>query len=144
MTTEPWTIKSLKDALERSAQADSLTLAIVPGADDALSIVAAAFGDLEITATIAGEQMLFTTLLFPASAVADAATFDGWALRVHKTLPLSTIGVAIGPGGEEWYEMFGALSGRSTLDNVILELTTLAANTLDFASEAKPHLKSNA
>ena len=85
-----------------------------------------------VVLTVEGDQMLGSTLLWKRSEEADPRAFEEKALRMHKFLPLSTIGITT-LGGEDWYELFGALSAGSTLDNVVLELTFLVQNALDLA-----------
>ena len=48
-------------------------------------------------------------------------------------MPLSTFGISI-VNGEEWYELFGSLSARSSAEVVVEEIAVLASNAEDAAN----------
>ncbi|MDM2825259.1 DUF2170 family protein, partial [Citrobacter sp. Cpo089] len=58
--------------------------------------------------------------------------FNIFLLRNQKLLPLSSVGISR-VQQDEYYVAFGALSLNSSLDDVVLEMTTLAENALDLA-----------
>lgn len=103
---------------------------VEPGSD-VLRITLKERGDLDVLMIASGEQILCSVLLTPAEDVPDRTTFERRALSVHKLIPLSNFGIT-NFDGDEWYELFGALSSRSTADALIEEVAVLAAN----ASEA--------
>ena len=84
--------------------------------------------------------MLASVLLWPVASVGDEAAFNAELLRDHKLLPLSTFGITAGPDGRPWYELFGALSTRSTVDSVLTEIITLGDNTLEIAEAYREYL----
>jgi len=74
-------------------------------------------------------------VLFALEDVTNVADFNEHVLRTHKYLPLSTISLEYDQENGDYYHMFGALSATSTLDNIVLEIDTLAENTIQ-ATEA--------
>ncbi len=129
--TQGWTITTLKTALEGAFEEDEATLLTLEGGD-ALQVRFPDHGELEVTVTVAGEQLLASTLLWPRASQAAPANFEEHALRIHKFLPLSTFGITT-VDGEDWYELFGALSANATLEDVVMELQLLAQNAVDVA-----------
>ena len=129
--TQGWTITSLKSALEGAFDEDEATLSELQGGA-ALQVRFPDHGDLEVTVTVAGEQLLASTLLWPRASQAAPTNFEEHALRIHKFLPLSTFGITT-VDGEDWYELFGALSANATLEDVLMELQRLAQNAVDVA-----------
>lgn len=131
----PWTVQSLKQALEGATapEAAELKLSLTPGADPILCVEMTEHGDLPIYVSVNGLQILCSTLLWPVASEADAAAFNDFALRSHKLMPLSTFGI-VQIDGVDYYELFGALSAQSTLQDILVELLTLADNALDVAA----------
>jgi uncharacterized protein YjfI (DUF2170 family) len=79
-----------------------------------------------------GEQVLCSVALIGADAIPNRAGFERTLLSVHKLIPLSNFGITT-IGGGEWYELFGALSARSSADALVEEVAVLAANAIDAA-----------
>lgn len=131
----PWTVQSLKQALEASAAPEvaAMTLTLTPGLDPILCVEMNDFGDLPVYVSVNGMQILASTLLWPVTSEADAAAFNDFALRSHKLMPLSTFGI-VTIDGTDYYELFGALSAHATLQDIVVELVTLAENALDVAA----------
>ena len=123
-----WTTERLVGALEAALDDE----AKIEREGEAITATFDKTGGIVVIMSVEGEQMLASTLLWKRSDIEDASSFDEQALRTHKVLPLSTIGITT-LNGEDWYELFGALSASSTLDNIVLELNTLVQNALDLA-----------
>jgi uncharacterized protein YjfI (DUF2170 family) len=135
MPSETWTTDSLHLALSGTEPVKSGTICIdlVRGTSDGIAVTMVEFGDLTIVMSVGAEQILAQVLLWPLASLKDPAAFADMALRTHKLMPLSTFGITKGPDGSDYYELFGALSASSKLDNVVLELETLADNAIEAA-----------
>ena len=93
------------------------------------------FGDLPVFLTVSGEQIIAESILWAVDEVADVDRFNDAILRTHKFFPLSTISLdSLGSNGD-YYQMFGALSSTSLLQNVVFEIEVLASNVIH-ATEA--------
>ncbi|PBN86003.1 hypothetical protein ABE88_023930 [Escherichia coli] len=66
---------------------------------------------------------------YPKSDLFNKATF---LLRNQKMMPLSSVGIS-SVQQEEYYIVFGALSLKSSLEDILLEITSLVDNALDLA-----------
>jgi len=135
--TQPslWAIVSLHDALQKEVlfQSGEATAELVQGADPSILITLSEYGDLPVYLTLAGEQIIVESLMWPLSDINDVAKFNDEVLRTHKLFPLSTISLDTLPDGNEYYTMFGALSATSLLSNIIFEVETLADNVIKAA-----------
>ena len=58
--------------------------------------------------------------------------FNTFLLRNQKMMPLSSVGIS-SVQHEEYYIVFGALSLKSSLEDILLEITSLVDNALDLA-----------
>lgn len=123
-----WTVETLSAAL---LQSSTLTLNIQPEAD-ALIIKLDDYGDLQLNLLLTSRQIIIETYICPLSEIKQQDAFNAFLLRNHKLLPLSSVGISP-VGGEEYYVAFGALSLNSSLDDILLEISTLAQNALDLA-----------
>ena len=143
---EPWTTASLFKALEESepARDGDIDVELVEGSEPGIHVTMKEFGDLPLFMSVSGGQIIVNTLLWPADDVADRAAFNDMALRTHKYFPLSTFGIARGPDGRDYYEMFGALSAGSILDSVLFEIETLADNVLQAVEACRDELRKTA
>lgn len=132
-----WTTSSLFQALGESELSGSgvAALELIDGAEPVLHIRMKQYGDLPIFVTVAGEQILAESVLWPLEDVRGVEQFNDEVLRTHKLFPLSTISLDTMPGGDQYYTMFGALSATSIIENVIFEIETLADNVIK-ATEA--------
>lgn len=130
-----WTLDELARALDArpEAQQEEWRIESLGGTEPCLLLSSSAHGDAELYITVDEDQMLMSALLFPVNAVRDSAELNEELLRTHKLLPLSTVGITEVPDAGAWYELFGSLSNRSTLDDVVLEIETLLANFLQLA-----------
>ncbi len=125
---EAWTVPALREQLPGAMEGE-ITLS---GEGETLIATFPDAGGLNVVMTVSGEQILASTLLWPRDEQDEPHAFEEHALRIHKLLPLSTFGITT-LGGRDWYELFGALSARSTLDDVVRELRFLATNAVDMA-----------
>lgn len=137
-----WTNQMLLETLRESEQvkAGDWDVELIQGSDECLVVTMHSQGDLEVFVSASGDQILASVLLWPVASVPNQAEFNAELLRDHKLLPLSTFGITTGPDNQPWYELFGALSTRSTVDSVMTELVTLAENTLQVAEAYQEHL----
>jgi len=138
-----WTTETLFEALTNCEPSVSGTIAVelVEGTDPAILVTMNEFGELPLLISVSGSQILVDTVLWPVDEVANPAAFNDLLLRTHKLLPLSTFGVAQGPDGKDYYEMFGALSAGSILESVLFEIETLADNAMQAAAAYQTDLK---
>lgn len=133
-----WTIGSLSQALETSegGVAGDLRVRRIEGADPVLMVTMASHGDLPIFLSLAGEQIVVSTLLWPVSEQEDREAFNHFLLKAQKMVPLSNFAIAE-VDGVEYYELIGELSAQSGIDMVLLELGVLAENAIDAADELR-------
>ena len=138
-----WTTETLFEALSNSElrQNGAIAVELVEGTDPAMLITMTEFGDLPLLVSVSGSQILADTVLWPVADVTNPAAFNELLLRTHKILPLSTFGIAQGPDGKDYYEMFGALSAGSSLESVTFEMETLADNAMQAAAAYVTDLK---
>ena len=137
-----WTVHALGAALAgtRPVVDGRIALEVIEGAEASLHLVMHEYGDLPVFVAVGGEQIIVQVLMWPVDDVVDPAAFNVHALRTHKLLPLSTVGIeAI--GGVACYIMFGSLDTHSSLANVLFEVETLAENVLSAAEAYAPFLR---
>ena len=139
-----WNTESLFAALQdRPAFSNgSCSIEIIDGIDSSIVIAMHEYGDLPIFVTCGGEQILAEAVLFSTNDVADTAKFNEYVLKTHKYLPLSTISIESDGDNEDYYHMFGALSSASSINEVVLEIDTLADNVIQATEAFKAFLKS--
>jgi uncharacterized protein YjfI (DUF2170 family) len=136
--TPAWTT----DALYRELAASELpsagvTLEFAPGEQPTISATMREHGDLVIQLAASGEQIFVSAPLCRGSQVRDRHRFNEACLRLNPLNPLSNIGL-VSVGDDDLYVVFGELSARAPLANVIEEIQVLADNTLA-AAEAFAH-----
>ncbi|MFQ3246571.1 MAG: hypothetical protein ACJAYF_000478 [Arenicella sp.] len=138
-----WTTESLFGALkERPAfNNDSCSIEIIDGIDSIIVVSMHNYGDLPIFITVGGDQILAEAVLFSLDEVKDTAKFNEYVLRTHKYLPLSTISLETDITHGDYYYMFGALSASSSVNQVVLEIETLAENTIQATEAFQTFLK---
>ncbi len=126
-----WTAQNLWEALSSSSLCSRrcASVELIDGVAPTLLVVMLEYGDLPVFVSVSGEQILVESLLWAANEVRDIAQFNEAILRTHKYFPLSTISLDK-VDGEDFYHMFGALSAFSSLDNIIMEIETLASNVI--------------
>ncbi|RNL68693.1 DUF2170 family protein [Citrobacter sp. MH181794] len=90
------------------------------------------YGDLSLGILFTSRQIIIETVICLVSSINQQNEFNIFLLRNQKLLPLSSVGISR-VQQDEYYIAFGALSLNSSLDDVVLEMTTLADNALDLA-----------
>jgi len=131
-----WTIGSLSDALGRGELAEEIAVERIEGAEPVLIARMRNHGDLPIYLSLAGEQIVVSTLLWPVDEQADAASFNAFLLKAQKMVPLSNFAITE-VEGREFYELIGELSAESSLSMILLELRVLAENAISAASDLR-------
>lgn len=90
------------------------------------------YGDLLLSILFTSRRMIIETVICPVNNIQHQDAFNLFLLRNQKLLPLSSVGISR-VRQDEYYVAFGALSLNSTLEDVVLEMTTLVDNALDLA-----------
>lgn len=139
-----WTTVTLYQALQSEPlfESDAAAIDLIEGTEPSIYITMNEFGDLPVYVTVAGEQIIVESVMWPLAEVNDPAAFNDEVLRTHKVFPLSTISLDVGVDGEAYYTMFGALSATSLLNNIVFEIEMLADNVIKATEAYAPHLKS--
>jgi uncharacterized protein YjfI (DUF2170 family) len=140
-----WSVKSLSQALSESRllREGELTARVLEGAEPVLQITMHEFGDLPIFLSAGAEQIVVSALLWPVDEQKDQAAFNVFLLKAQKLVPLSNFGITT-VAGRDYYELFGELSCKTTLQTVIIELRTLAENAIRAADELRDNFVSAA
>jgi len=133
--TQSWTVRSLKMVLDQSG-GEELSARILEGADPVLLVTMRDYGDLEIFVSISDQQIAASVLLWPVDEQEDRAAFNEFLLKAQKLVPLSNFGISA-VGGRDYYELFGELSTTSSIDDILVELRTLAENAIEAASDLR-------
>jgi uncharacterized protein YjfI (DUF2170 family) len=123
-----WTPRLLAEALQTRHE---LNIDIEYN-DHSLIIKMNDYGDLPLNILLTSRQIIIETVICPISSIHHQNEFNLFLLRNQKLLPLSSVGISR-VQQDEYYVAFGALSLNSSLDDVVLEMTTLADNALDLA-----------
>lgn len=140
--SQPWTTPALHEALAEHVIRErlSFTLNLERGSDPTIAITLPDHGDLVIHLMASGEQLFASTPLCMGSQVSDRAAFNDACLRLNPLNPLSNLGLQQ-IDGEDVYVVFGELSTRSPLANIVEEIDMLAHNTLQAAEALRPYIK---
>ena len=127
-----WTTKSLLTELLQTESfiSKQISVELIDGIDPALHIIMHEYGDLPIFLTVCGEQIIVESMLWSTADVINQNDFNEAILRTHKYFPLSTISLDKQINGDDYYHMFGALSSRSILLNILFEIEMLASNVI--------------
>jgi len=105
------------------------SIEIIDGVDPTMMLTMHEFGDLPIFMTVSGDQIVAESILWPASFVKDQQAFNDTVLRTQNYYPLSTI--CLGKrADEDYYLMEGSLSSASRINDIVLEIETLANNVI--------------
>lgn len=129
-----WTCKTLATEL---LQSTALNIQLV-NSNDVLIINMNDYGDLQVAISLTSRQIIVETSICQVSAIVDQTAFNLFLLRHQKMLPLSSTGISR-LNGEEYYIVFGALSLHSSIDDIHLEIVTLAENALGLAEIAESY-----
>ena len=138
-----WTNESLYETLRNlpAFSNGSCSIEVIEGIDSSIVVSMHTYVDLPIYITVSGEQILAEAVLFSLADVVNTADFNEYVLRTHKYLPLSTISLEFDSENGDYYHMFGALSSTSSVSEVVLEIETLAENTIQATEAFKEFLK---
>ena len=128
----PWTVPAIKEALEGSSlvREGEMTLRVLEGSDAVLLATMHEYGDLPIYLSVGGAQIVCSVLLWPASEQQDRSAFNEFLLKAQRVVPLSNFAIT-NVGEEDYYELMGELSCKTTLQTILIELRTLAENAID-------------
>jgi uncharacterized protein YjfI (DUF2170 family) len=140
-----WSVKSLAEALSESRllRDGELTARVLEGSEPVLQIHMHEFGDLPIFLSVGAEQIVVSALLWPVDEQKNQAAFNVFLLKAQKLVPLSNFGITT-VAGRDYYELFGELSCKTTLQTVIIEVRMLAENSIRAASELREHFNAAA
>ena len=133
---QSWTASSLAEALRSPGLADEFTVEQVDGAEPVLRVSMPTQGDLSIFLSVAGEQIVVSTLLWPVDEQPDADAFNRFILKAQKLVPLSNFAIT-DVDGRDYYELIGELAIESPLSAIALELRVLAQNAIDAAGDLR-------
>jgi len=141
-----WKTESLyKTLYEQSFVSNELaSLELMQGVDASIIVNMHEYGDLPIYISVSGDQIVAEAVLWSVDDVIDTAAFNQCVLRTHKYFPLSTISLEASEDSRGYYHMFGALSASSSIDDIVLEIETLADNVINAADAFGSFLKNNA
>ena len=133
-----WSVKSLAQALTESrlVREGKMTARVLEGAEPVLQISMHEFGDLPIFLSVGADQIVVSALMWPVDEQANTEQFNVFLLKAQKLVPLSNFGITT-VAGRDYYEVFGELSCKTTLQTVIIELRTLADNAIRAAGDLR-------
>lgn len=130
---EPWNLTTLTQLFASDPEAVGDVDVHVPPEGNVLYVTLKEKGDLDVFVTVSGDRdILASVILAPCSDIPNRAAFERMVLKTHKLVPLSSFGITT-IDGQEWYELFGSLSARSSAAAVVEEVAVLAANAVDAA-----------
>ena len=127
-----WDISSLTSLFASDPEELGDVDVSVEQGSDVLRITLKERGGLDVLMVASGEQVLCSVLLTPCESVPQRAQFERRALSMHKLIPLSNFGISE-IDSTEWYELFGALSARSSAEALVEEVAVLASNAVQAA-----------
>lgn len=138
-----WSVKSLADALSDSKllREGEMTARVLEGSDPVLQITMNEFGDLPIYLSVGMEQIVVSALMWPVDEQENSQAFNVFLLKAQKLVPLSNFGITA-VSGRDYYEIFGELSCKTTLQTVVIELRMLAENAIRAADELRQNFAS--
>ncbi|WP_115701038.1 DUF2170 family protein [Klebsiella pneumoniae] len=123
-----WIPQALASALQQAAELNVK----IDYNDHSFIIIMNDYGDLQLNVLFTSRQIIIETIICPLSAIQRQDLFNAFILRHQKLHPLSSVAISR-LKNDEYYVAFGALSLNSSLEDVVLEIATLAANALDLA-----------
>ncbi|MDB5452614.1 MAG: hypothetical protein JWO33_1192 [Caulobacteraceae bacterium] len=141
----PWTITTLKEALGQTSlvREGEMTARIVEGADPVLLVTMHEYGDLPLYVSAGALQIVVSVLLWPVDEQENVDAFNAFLLKAQKLVPLSNFGITT-VGGRDYYELFGEIATKTTLQSLLIELRTLAENAIDAASNLRDSFNNKA
>ena len=140
-----WSVSSLAEALSDSKllRDGELVARVLEGSEPVLQITMNEFGDLPIYLSVGSEQIVVSALLWPVDEQDNQAAFNVFLLKAQKLVPLSNFGITT-VAERDYYEIFGELSCKTTLQTVVIELRMLAENAIRAADELRQNFASAA
>ena len=140
-----WSVSSLAEALRDSKllRDGEMVARVLEGAEPVLQITMNEFGDLPIYLSVGSEQIVVSALLWPVDEQDNQAAFNVFLLKAQKLVPLSNFGITT-VAERDYYEIFGELSCKTTLQTVVIELRMLAENAIRAADELRQNFASAA
>lgn len=131
-----WTIGSLTEAIRGAGIDEEIAVERIEGAEPVIVATMREHGDLPIFISIAGEQIVVSTLLWPVDEQENADAFNAFILKAQKVVPLSNFAITE-VDGRDYYELIGELSAESSLGMILLELRVLADNAISAARDLR-------
>ena len=133
-----WTIPDLQRALSETnlVREGELTAKVVEGADPVLLVTMHEYGDLPIYVSCGPVQTVVSVLLWPVDEQKDVNAFNSFLLKAQKLVPLSNFGITT-VAERDYYELFGEIAAKTSLQTVLIELRTLAGNAIDAAGDLR-------
>ena len=140
-----WSVSSLAEALSDSKllRDGELVARVLEGSEPVLQVTMNEFGDLPIYLSVGSEQIVVSALLWPVDEQDNQAAFNVFLLKAQKLVPLSNFGITT-VADRDYYEIFGELSCKTTLQTVVIELRMLAENAIRAADELRQNFASAA
>lgn len=137
-----WLTQALFNDLKETKMVEDghASIEMIEGISPIIHIVIHDYGDLPQFLSVAGDQIIVESVLWPISEVVDIAKFNDVILRTHKYFPLSTISLAK-RAEEDYYLMFGSLSSYSSLEDIVQEIEVLASNVIQATEAYSEYLK---
>ncbi|MCE3289448.1 MAG: hypothetical protein K0R83_1460 [Caulobacter sp.] len=138
-----WSIHALKRELDYSSlvREGELKAQVIEGADPVLLVTMCEYGDLPIYVSAGPEQIVVSVVLWPVDEQEDQPEFNVFLLKAQKLVPLSNFGITT-IDGRDYYELFGEIAAKTSLQTILIELRTLAENAIDAASDLRESFKS--
>jgi uncharacterized protein YjfI (DUF2170 family) len=133
-----WTVTSLHDALQTSAllREGEMSVRVLEGAEPVLLVTMHEHGDLPIYLSVGADQIVVSALLWPVDEQEHRHAFNEFLLKAQKIVPLSNFGITT-VADRDYYEIFGELACKTTLQTVVIELRMLAENAIEAASDLR-------
>ena len=133
-----WSVKSLAEALGETKllRDGEMNARVLEGTEPVLQITMNEYGDLPIYLSVGADQIVVSALLWPVDEQKDQPGFNVFLLKAQKLVPLSNFGITT-VAGRDYYEIFGELSCKTTLQTVIIELRMLAENAIRAAEDLR-------
>ena len=134
-----WTVERLSRELLRTEEFEDGEISVsFSSAADVIDVELRSAGDIRLYMCVGEDQISTSVVLWARDDQKDAVKFEEMMLRNHKQmLPLSAIGITT-IDGKDYYELFGAMSTKSTIQSIATEIRTLAMNAIELAAEIGP------
>lgn len=133
-----WTVSDLRDALAESSlvRPGELTARVIEGSEPVLLVTMHEYGDLPVYVSTGPIQMVVSVILWAVDEQKDQDRFNVFLLKAQKIVPLSNFGIST-VDGRDYYELFGEIAAKTSLQTVLIELRTLAGNAIDAAGDLR-------